>query len=139
MEKNKDELPKSGADLLLSSTNKFVKTIANMMANPAASSSTTKKQLMSPRGGASQRPTVGIQFSAQLHDLRSKIDETSPHCKFKYTLVIIIWKCFNNLTHSCFVDIRCLKPNNLLVPELFDASLIADQLRENYEISVSLN
>eukprot|EP00956_Cyclotella_meneghiniana_P030879 scaffold79230_cov50-Cyclotella_meneghiniana.AAC.1 len=84
MEKNKDELPKSGADLLLSSTNEFVKTIANMMANPAASSS-TKKQLMSPRGGASQRPTVGIQFSAQLHDLRSKIDETSPHCKFKFT------------------------------------------------------
>lgn len=29
----------------------------------------------------------------------------------------------------CVTDIRCLKPNNSLVPDLFDASLIADQLR----------
>lgn len=78
IEKNKDELPKSSAELLLSSTNAFVKTIANEMVQPAA---TPKKSLTSPRGGASQRPTVGIQFSAQLQDLRRKIDATSPHCK----------------------------------------------------------
>ena len=80
MEKNRDELPKASADLLLSSTNSFVKTIANEMVHP--SFSTPKKQLTSPRSGASQRPTVGLQFSAQLHDLRHKIDETSPHCEW---------------------------------------------------------
>ena len=80
IEKNKDELPKSSTELLLSSTNAFVKTIANEMVQPAAAA-TPKKSLTSPRGGASQRPTVGIQFSAQLQDLRRKIDETSPHCK----------------------------------------------------------
>lgn len=81
MEKNRDELPKAGADLLLSSTNEFIKIIATEMINPAVPSAPGKKQLASPRGGASQRPTVGIQFSAQLHDLRRKIDETSPHCE----------------------------------------------------------
>ncbi|EED88551.1 predicted protein, partial [Thalassiosira pseudonana CCMP1335] len=103
VEKNRDELPKEGADLLLSSSNGFVKTLAEILQPSEASA---KKLLTSPRGGASQqRPTVGVQFSSQLQSLRLKIDETSPHY------------------------IRCLKPNNQLVPDLFDAALVADQLR----------
>lgn len=82
MEKNKDELPKSSAELLLSSSNKFVKIIANEMVHPSSAPTPAKKQLSSPRGSSSQRPTLGIQFSAQLHDLRKKIDDTSPHCEF---------------------------------------------------------
>ena len=121
MEKNRDELPKASADLLLSSTNAFVKTIANEMIHPSS-----KKPLTSPRGGASQRPTVGLQFSAQLHDLRHKIDETSPHCKCaSHVLHIILDHII--LTTSIQPDIRCLKPNDMLVPDHFDASLIADQ------------
>eukprot|EP00986_Skeletonema_menzelii_P010748 scaffold5364_cov156-Skeletonema_menzelii.AAC.11 len=102
VEKNRDELPKEASDLLLSSNNEFVRTLAEIL---QPSTSVVRNKIMSPRGGASQRPTVGVQFSSQLHSLRSKIDETSPHY------------------------IRCLKPNNLLSPDIFDAALIADQLR----------
>jgi len=102
VEKNKDELPKETSDLLLSSNNEFVRTLAKIV-QPSTAAERTK--IMSPRNAASQRPTVGLQFSSQLHSLRRKIDETSPHY------------------------IRCLKPNNLLAPDIFDAALIADQLR----------
>eukprot|EP00804_Cyclotella_cryptica_P005963 CCRYP_000224-RB/>CCRYP_000224-RB protein AED:0.01 eAED:0.01 QI:97/1/1/1/1/1/2/2451/1530 len=105
VEKNRDELPKEGADLLLSSRKGFVKVLARDMLRPSSKSAPGKKPSMPARGGSSQRPTVGIQFSSQLHDLRCKIDKTSPHY------------------------IRCLKPNNRLLPEVFDAALIADQLR----------
>jgi myosin-5 len=83
VEKNRDELPKEGADLLLSSSKGFVKTIATEMLRHSLQSVSGKKQLTSTRGGSSQRPSVGIQFSAQLHDLRRKIDETSPHCELQ--------------------------------------------------------
>lgn len=102
VEKNRDELPKEASDLLLSSSNAFVRTLAEIL---QPSTPTGRNKVVSPRSGATQRPTVGVQFSSQLHSLRSKIDETSPHY------------------------IRCLKPNNLLEPDLFDAALIADQLR----------
>ena len=109
VEKNRDELPKSGSDLLMSSSNDFVKKLAEILQpNSSTSSAAARggKKLMSPRsGGGATRPTVGIQFSSQLHSLRQKIDDTSPHY------------------------IRCLKPNNLLVPDHFDTALIADQLR----------
>lgn len=101
LEKNRDELPKSGSDLLLGSTDNFVRCLANILRPTPAKG----QQTMSPRIGASQRPTVGIQFSSQLQSLRRKIDDTSPHY------------------------IRCLKPNNLLVPDHFDVALIANQLR----------
>ena len=102
VEKNRDELPKEASDLLLSSNNKFVRMLADII---QPSTSAGRNKITSPRSGASQRPTVGVQFSSQLQSLRNKIDETSPHY------------------------IRCLKPNNLLAPDVFDAALIADQLR----------
>lgn len=49
--------------------------------------------------------TVGGQFSQQLSDLRAKIDLTSPHY------------------------VRCLKPNDQLIPDHFDPVIVADQLR----------
>lgn len=49
--------------------------------------------------------SVGAQFSAQLSQLRSRIDVTVPHY------------------------IRCLKPNDELVPDSFDPKMIVDQLR----------
>jgi myosin-5 len=80
IEKNKDEMPKAGVDLLLSSTNNFIKNIATDMVQLSTSAASEKKLLIAPRGAA-QRATVGIQFSAQLHDLRRKIGLTSPHCE----------------------------------------------------------
>mmetsp|Transcript_3111 Transcript_3111/g.7233 ORF Transcript_3111/g.7233 Transcript_3111/m.7233 type:complete len:1624 (+) Transcript_3111:476-5347(+) len=101
IEKTRDELPKKCSDLLLSSSNGLVKKIAEIL---QPDDSPTTKGRRTPRGRASSRPTLGVQFSSQLQNLRQKIDETSPHY------------------------IRCLKPNGLLVPDHFDAALIADQL-----------
>uniref|UniRef100_A0A7S4S8Q1 Myosin motor domain-containing protein n=1 Tax=Ditylum brightwellii TaxID=49249 RepID=A0A7S4S8Q1_9STRA len=104
VEKNRDELPKEATELLLSSTNEFVKKLANIISPPTAA----------PTGGGSRgrkaasagtRVTVGGQFSRQLQELRKKIDLTSPHY------------------------VRCLKPNDLLVPDHFDPVNIVDQLR----------
>ena len=52
-----------------------------------------------------RRESVGGQFSQQLRDLRQRIDATTPHY------------------------VRCLKPNDELVPNQFDSDIIADQLR----------
>ena len=51
------------------------------------------------------RESVGIQFASQLKNLRTRIEATSPHY------------------------VRCLKPNDELVPYNFDHLVIADQLR----------
>lgn len=55
--------------------------------------------------GSVATKSVGAQFSAQLAQLRSRIDATVPHY------------------------IRCLKPNDELVPDSFDPRMIIDQLR----------
>lgn len=55
--------------------------------------------------GSVATKSVGAQFSAQLRELRSRIDTTVPHY------------------------IRCLKPNDELVPNSFDPKMIVDQLR----------
>lgn len=49
--------------------------------------------------------SVGAKFSEQLKDLRSRIDATAPHY------------------------IRCLKPNDELLPDEFDPKQIVEQLR----------
>ena len=55
--------------------------------------------------GSVAAPSVGAQFSAQLAQLRSRIDATAPHY------------------------IRCLKPNDELLPDEFDPKQIVEQLR----------
>ena len=55
--------------------------------------------------GSVATKSVGAQFSTQLAQLRSRIDTTAPHY------------------------IRCLKPNDDLVPDSFDPKMIVDQLR----------
>lgn len=49
--------------------------------------------------------SVGAKFADQLRDLRSRIDATAPHY------------------------IRCLKPNDELLPDEFDPKQIVEQLR----------
>ena len=51
------------------------------------------------------RESVGTQFSNQLKTLRTRIESTSPHY------------------------VRCIKPNDDLLPHYFDSTVIADQLR----------
>ena len=79
--------------MLLSSSNKFVTTLTEVLSSTSAG------------GKPGKKITVGGQFSQQLADLRAKIDLTSPHY------------------------VRCLKPNDMLVPDHFDPVIVADQLR----------
>ncbi len=103
VEKNRDELPKEAAELLLSSTNKFLRGLAEIISGSETSSKDATKK--SPVRTTSKSITVGGQFSRQLSELRQKIDLTTPHY------------------------VRCLKPNDELVPDNFDPLIVADQLR----------
>ena len=109
VEKNRDELPKESTELLMSSNNAFVKDLAVIIsggASPSDSKASGRAPPARARGASSgTRVTVGGQFSKQLKELREKIDLTSPHY------------------------VRCLKPNDELVPDNFDPIIVADQLR----------
>lgn len=100
VEKNRDELPKEATELLLSSSNSFVKNLAEIISGVSEPKSSS-----TPRAKSKSKSTVGGQFSRQLQELRQKIDLTSPHY------------------------IRCLKPNDELEPENFNPLVVADQLR----------
>ena len=105
VQKNRDELPKEATELLLSSTKEIVQQLGAIIRDPPQASSASRSISPARRTGASAKVTVGGQFSRQLHDLRRKIDLTSPHY------------------------VRCLKPNDLLVPDHFNPLIISDQLR----------
>lgn len=111
-EKNRDELPKEAIELLAHSMNPFVRTLAGILddcsnAPPPESNggATPYKFRRSDSTSVVSRTTVGGQFRRQLKELRAKIDLTSPHY------------------------VRCLKPNDHLVPDHFDTSVVAEQLR----------
>lgn len=112
IEKNRDELPKESKDLLLQSEVSFVQLLAQVMIEQSEAASslanvqdTAKAPRLHHADSSVSRATVGGQFRRQLKVLRLKIDNTSPHY------------------------IRCLKPNDNLVPEQFDTAVVAEQLR----------
>lgn len=106
IEKNKDELPAGSAELLLSSNLSFLSTDLK----PFFRMESGKKTNTGPFGGFRRSSTlitksVGAQFAEQLRKLRSRIDLTIPHY------------------------IRCLKPNDNLVPNRFEPKNVVEQLR----------
>mmetsp|Transcript_24477 Transcript_24477/g.37780 ORF Transcript_24477/g.37780 Transcript_24477/m.37780 type:complete len:1463 (-) Transcript_24477:313-4701(-) len=114
VEKNKDELPREATELLKSSKNPFVKSLAGLMR--AAKNTSTKSSMIdsspasrrSSLGGSRKNKgvaTVASEFIQQLRTLREKIDLTTPHY------------------------IRCLKPNGSLVANQFDPATVVRQLR----------
>ena len=122
IEKNQDELPKSTTELLQSSSNPFFVTLGRELSLQSGENSSGFGQHQSPltgnysnrgktpqfhRSGSNSliRESVGTQFSSQLKTLRTRIESTSPHY------------------------VRCIKPNDDLLPNYFDANVIADQLR----------
>jgi myosin V len=111
LEKNKDELPKETTELLKSSSRPFVAHLGHLLteASSASATSTPQKPVNSKQMKRSSssilRESVGVQFCAQLRELRSRIESTAPHY------------------------VRCLKPNDDLVPYDFNPLVIADQLR----------
>ena len=78
------------------------KTKTDISSSSLSSSSLRKSQRSS---SPLTRASVGSQFASQLRILRENIDKTSPHY------------------------IRCLKPNDELIPNNFVPAIIADQLR----------
>lgn len=100
LDKNKDELPKEATDFLLSSTRNVFIELGNLL---SCNNDSQKKNVRSC--SSLSRASVASQFSSQLRELRDNIDLTTPHY------------------------IRCLKPNDELVPENFVPIIIADQLR----------
>lgn len=107
LEKNKDELPKETTDLLISSSHPLLPALGNILrANSATSGETTsRKQQLKRTSSSLMRESVGSQFRRQLSELRDRIEQTTPHY------------------------VRCLKPNDELVPNNFHPLVIADQLR----------
>jgi len=108
MEKNKDELPKGASDLLASSTFPLISELAYILkdneASPPVSSGDRGHAPMKRSSSTLARTTVSGQFTSQLKGLRSRVELTEPHY------------------------IRCLKPNDRLVANYFDESLIGHQL-----------
>jgi len=94
LEKNKDQLPSSSVNLLKGANFDLLAQIQKYI----------RSEDREGRGSVATK-SVGAQFSAQLAQLRSRIDTTVPHY------------------------IRCLKPNDELVPDSFDPKMIVDQLR----------
>jgi ankyrin repeat protein len=123
LEKNKDELSNEATDLLVSSCISFVASLGAMLKempsthlrspSPAISDASSggsgsglpNRQMLRRTSSSIMRETVGSQFAQQLRELRFRIDETMPHY------------------------VRCLKPNDDLVPDCFNPVVIADQLR----------
>ncbi len=105
LEKNKDELPKETTDLLTSSSVPFLAYLGETLKQEDESSNINNTTNGRRNNSSILKSTVGSQFSQQLRKLRDRIDSTTPHY------------------------VRCLKPNDDLVPERFEARVIADQLR----------
>lgn len=101
VEKNRDDLPRETSDLLMTSKNPFVHKLAEIISATQSTPNPSGKESSKTRA----KPTVGGHFRHQVKDLRAKIDATSPHY------------------------VRCIKPNDLLVPGKYDAAMVAHQLR----------
>jgi myosin V len=99
VEKNKDEFPREATALFRESTNPLIHHIFNTQ------SAQLKELPRTTSGKVVTNMSVGSQFREQLHTLMEKIYSTTPHY------------------------IRCLKPNDKNVPDLFDRLRTTEQLR----------
>ena len=105
--KNKDDLPKGTFDLLSSSSVALISELACILESidDIPASNTNNSHVPVKRSASTlTRATISGQFSSQLRFLRTRIERTEPHY------------------------IRCLKPNDRLVADSFDHSLISHQL-----------
>jgi len=115
LEKNKDELPKETTELLMSSENAFLASLGQLLRDQAspkfpsppgsAADDTPGRRRFHRQSSSLMRDSVGTQFTKQLAELRERINKTTPHY------------------------VRCLKPNDDLLPDDFHPMVIADQLR----------
>ena len=102
VEKNRDQLAKESTEFLKKSQNEFVRELAKII---EASVNVSDGSDGGKDKKGKQATTVGGHFKHQLKDLRLKIEKTSPYY------------------------IRCLKPNDILIPNRFEIPIVAEQLR----------
>lgn len=110
LEKNKDELPKETTELLQKSSHPLLASLGRDLECAAEEHHSSplpknRSKVLQRSSSSILRDSVGTQFRAQLLALRARIESTSPHY------------------------VRCLKPNDDLVPQNFNPLVIADQLR----------
>jgi len=111
LEKNKDQLPAKSSALLRNSNFKLLNKIQKYVRSEERAGSDNARGSMSMNNGRRSirgsvaTKSVGAQFSEQLKTLRTRIDVTTPHY------------------------IRCLKPNDELIPDHFEPKNIVEQLR----------
>lgn len=104
LEKNRDQLPAASAELFSSSTFDLIHKIQpyiRLEQRKVGGAGT----IIAASSGSIACKSVGAQFSTQLRALRARIDTTSPHY------------------------VRCLKPNDELIPHSFEPKNIVEQLR----------
>eukprot|EP00903_Cladosiphon_okamuranus_P020316 g18640.t1 len=116
IEKNRDNLPQEGVDLLLSSEIPFTVLLGTIEANKNAPPPESLSPTSSASGGGGRRGGGGG---------RSTIGAKSLGTQFKENLNNLLGVV--NLTHPHYV--RCVKPNDQLIPAKFNFVRIAEQLR----------
>jgi myosin heavy subunit len=104
LEKNRDQLPAASAELFASSTFDLIHQIQPYIRLEQRKVGGAVSTITASSGSIACK-SVGAQFSSQLRALRARIDTTSPHY------------------------VRCLKPNDELIPHSFEPKNIVEQLR----------
>jgi myosin-5 len=104
LEKNRDQLPAASAELFASSTFDLIHQIRPYIRLEQRKVGGAVSTITASSGSIACK-SVGAQFSSQLRALRARIDTTSPHY------------------------VRCLKPNDELIPHSFEPKNIVEQLR----------
>eukprot|EP00957_Ditylum_brightwellii_P144474 11005106-Ditylum_brightwellii.AAC.1 len=89
----------------MSSSNPILPILGRMLSEMSCDTPPKQQQQQRNKSSSLSRGTVGSQFTSQLRQLRERIELTSPHY------------------------VRCLKPNDELVPDKFDHFSISNQLR----------
>lgn len=105
LDKNKDELSNEATDFLLSSDTSIFVELGKILSSHVTETSSRSSRSLHRSSSSLAKASVGSQFAYQLRTLRESIDKTTPHY------------------------IRCLKPNDNLIPDNFMPAIIADQLR----------
>lgn len=112
IEKNRDTVPDEHLELLMASTNTFLKEVLQASLDvakaEAPTASTPAKSGPAKRGGAAlanRKPTLGGIFKSSLIELMSTINSTNVHY------------------------IRCIKPNEAKEAWKFDGPMVLNQLR----------
>ncbi|EEA08336.1 myosin head family protein [Cryptosporidium muris RN66] len=106
LEKNKDQLSAFALDTILSSSDQWIVDLAayNFCGKYLRNNQDSNEGILGSPSATKKKQTVGASFRRQLNTLVSTIKLTTPHF------------------------IRCVKPNNLNVPDQFDRKSVSEQL-----------